>query len=211
MAYNTFSLDDLKQRFDLRIVEEAATFAQMPSVPVSDLLRSTLAEHIPLALAISTEKARSEMLIVPILIEVRRQLDRTISLFSGVEFNVDPTQGLNGVCDYLLSLSREQLTIEAPIIAVVEAKNENIKQGINQCIAEMVAAQVFNEQKNNRVTTIYGVVTTGSNWKFLSLTNHVVAIDSIEYYINNVEQIVGIIVHMARDAVKRHETTVTHT
>ena len=36
---------------------------------------------------------------------------------------------------------------EAPVVVVVEAKNENMKQGIIQCIAEMVAAQQFNQQR----------------------------------------------------------------
>ena len=41
---------------------------------MSDLLRQTLQENVPLALDISTEKARSEFIIAPVLLEVRRQL-----------------------------------------------------------------------------------------------------------------------------------------
>src|SRR5437868_5360655 len=103
MPYNAFSLEELKQCFGLRVAEDIAVFAQIAPIPISDLLRATLLENIPLALAISTEKARSEMLIAPILIEIRRQLERRVSLFSGVEFNVDVERGLNGVCDYLMS------------------------------------------------------------------------------------------------------------
>src|SRR5436853_1491186 len=167
MAYNEFSLDLLKQRFGLQIDEGIDIFSDVPAVSVSDLLSETIREGVPLALAISTEKARSELIITPILLEVRRQFGQRISFFSGVEFTVDPERGLKGTCDYLLSLSTEQLTIEAPVVAIVEAKNENIKQGISQCIAELVAAQLFNRQRNNPIETIYGVVTTGSNWKFL--------------------------------------------
>jgi hypothetical protein len=89
-----------------------------------------------MALAVGTEKARAELLIAPILLEVHGQLQQRFSLFSGIEFNVDVERGLWGVCDYLLSLSPIQLTIEAPAVAVVEAKNENIKQDINQCVAD---------------------------------------------------------------------------
>jgi heterodisulfide reductase subunit B len=99
-----------------------------------------------------------------------------------------------------LSLSAEQLIIEAPVVVIVEAKNENIKQGISQCIAEMVAAQLFNQRRNNAIPTVYGVVTTGSNWKFLQLTGTTVFVDLPEYYIKEVERIVGILVHMVRDA-----------
>jgi transketolase C-terminal domain/subunit len=52
---------------------------------------------------------------------------------------------------------------------IVEAKNENIKGGLGQCVAEMVAAQIFNEREANAIDTIYGAVTTGEIWKFLKL------------------------------------------
>lgn len=58
--------------------------------------------------------------------------------------------------------------ISAPVIAIVEAKNEDIKSGLGQCIAEMVAAQIFNEHENNEIPTIYGIVTSGEIWKFYS-------------------------------------------
>src|SRR5262249_8767353 len=154
-----------------------------------------------LALAISTEKARSEMIIAPVLIEVRRQCEHQVSLFSGIELNVDPERGLKGVCDFLLSRSAEQLTLEAPVVAVVEAKNENMRQGIGQCIAEMLAAQVFNRQRKQELPTVYGVVTTGSNWRFLILRDKVVVADLTEYFIREVDRIVGILVGMLRGEV----------
>lgn len=95
------------------------------------------------------------------LLEVRRQVQRRISLFSGVEFTVDPSRGLNGVCDYLLSLSPEQLTIEAPVVSIVEAKNDNLKSGLGQCMAEMVAAWLFNQSKGRELRRVYGVVPRG--------------------------------------------------
>src|SRR5205809_6434087 len=132
MAYNDFTLEALKRQFSLRTAEGSDLFDEVPPATVSDLFRETLNESVPLALDISTEKARSELIVAPVLMETRRQLGHRISLFSGVEFNVDVEQGLRGVCDFLLSLSPEQLAIEAPVVAVVEAKNENMKQGIVQ-------------------------------------------------------------------------------
>ena len=132
MAYNDFTLDTLIAQFSLQVQEESNYFKLFAPLPISDLLRQILQENVPLALDISTEKARSEFIIAPVLSEVRRQLDHRISLFSGVEFNVNPEQGLRGVCDFLLSLSPLQLTIQIPVVMVVEAKNENVKQGISQ-------------------------------------------------------------------------------
>lgn len=67
------------------------------------------------------------MIITPILLELRRKANYEISLFSGSDFNVDFEKGLSGYCDFLISRSKEQLTINAPVIIIVEAKNENIK------------------------------------------------------------------------------------
>ena len=79
------------------------------------------------------------------------------------------------------------------MIAVVEAKNDNIPSGLGQCIAEMVAAQIFNERHQNLIPTVYGVITTGSNWKFLRLEGNVVTVDLEEYYLNDVSKILGIL------------------
>jgi hypothetical protein len=200
MAYNDFTLDALITQFHLHVQEESNAFASFPPLPISDLLQQMLQENLSLALDINTEKARSEFIIAPVLAEVRRQLQYRISLFSGVEFNVDPAQGLRGVCDFLLSLSPLQLTIQVPVVMIVEAKNENIKRGINQCIAEMVAAQQFNQARNNAIRTVYGVVTIGNLWKFLHLTEIHVVVDATEYYISQVERIVGIMVTMLKEA-----------
>ena len=43
---------------------------------------------------------------------------------------MDFEKGLRGTCDFLLSLSPLQLTVQAPVVAIVEAKNNNIKSGL---------------------------------------------------------------------------------
>jgi hypothetical protein len=192
MAYSDFNLAKAKNTFGLTLEETRNLFRNVPGVQPSDLLTRLLEENLPLATAINSEKARSEFLIAPILSEVRRQLDYRISLFSGIEFNVEPAQGLSGFCDFLLSASGEQYFISAPVVTVVEAKNENIIAGLGQCAAIMVAAQIFNQRAGNDIELIYGVVTTGTNWKFLTLEQSTVYIDSIEYYIKEVDKILGI-------------------
>ncbi|MGB3507683.1 MAG: hypothetical protein WBA93_00220 [Microcoleaceae cyanobacterium] len=115
--------------------------------------------------------------IYPMLLEVRRQLDRKVSLFSGEEFNVDESVGLNGVCDFLLTRSTEVLEIEAPAVVVVEAKKTDLKTGFGQCIAEMVAVKRFNEMQNHPIPTIYGSVSNGIQWQFLKLVESILTID----------------------------------
>ncbi|MCY7408077.1 MAG: hypothetical protein LH631_12075, partial [Alkalinema sp. CAN_BIN05] len=104
-----------------------------------------------------------------------------------------PERGLRGHCDFILSAGTEQYFISAPIVTIVEAKNENISAGLGQCIAEMVAAQRFNIKKNHPIDSIYGVVTTGTNWRFLRLRQRTIVIDSVEYYINQIDKILAIL------------------
>jgi hypothetical protein len=207
MAYNNFTLDMLIQQFGLRITVKAHTFAEAVPVMPSARLRETLAETVPLALEVSTEKARSELIISPILVEARRQFLGQVSLFSGVDFTVDAEKGLAGICDFLLSLSPLQLVVQAPVVAIVEAKNDNIKSGLGQCAAEMLAAQKFNARRGTETPTIYGTVTSGSLWKFLRLTGTEVVVDEAEHHIDQIETILGILVFMVREALERQEGT----
>ena len=193
MAYSNFTLAKIKEDFGLTVDETQNLFSEVTAVQPSEILTLILQDYIPLATAIGTEKARSEFLIAPILSEVRKQLNYQVSLFSGTDFNVDAEKGLLGYCDFLISASQEQFFISVPVMTVVEAKNENIINGLGQCIAEMVAAQIFNQRQGVEISVIYGVVTTGTNWRFLTLNGNKVFIDKVEYYINQVDKILGII------------------
>jgi hypothetical protein len=193
MAYSDFSLAKVKNNFGLTLDESRNLFSDTKPVLPSATLKTLLSDYIPLATSISTEKARSEFLIAPILAETRRLLNNQISLFSGNEFNVDARRGLLGFCDYIISGSKEQLYITAPVTIIFEAKKEDIIGGLGQCVAAMVAAQLFNQSKGNEVEYVYGSVTTGTNWKFLFLEGTIVYIDEIEYYIKEVDKILGIL------------------
>lgn len=57
----------------------------------------------------------------------------------------------------------------------------------------MIAAELFNQKEGNCINSIYGVVTTGNIWKFLKLQNQVVYIDISEYYIKDIQKILGIL------------------
>ncbi len=190
MAYSDFTLKRVKTEFDLMTIEDQDIFAQTDSLQISPYLKETLDRNVPLALAINTEKARSELIIINILLEIKT--NNLISIFSGIEFTVDKEKDLNGFCDFILSRSSEQLYLDAPILRIVEAKNENIVGSIGQCIAEMYAAKLFNEREKNAITTLYGAVTTGDEWKFLKLQQQVY-IDVKKYYISDIEKILGIL------------------
>lgn len=193
MPYSQFTIEQIKTNFGISISEQFGTFAEVAEINYSDFLAQSIKEYLPLALAIDTEKARSELIVMPILVELKRQLPSKISIFSGKDFTVDSTKGLNGFCDFLISRSPEQILIEAPVVTLVEAKNDNIQSGLGQCMAEMIAAQLFNQNKGNQISTIYGVITTGTNWRFLQLKGQIIEIDLNEYFINQLGKILGIL------------------
>lgn len=198
MAYSDFTLKKIKSELNIKIVEKNSVFSHIKSVEISSYLKNTLKRNIPLALAINTEKARSEMIIINILLEIKEKFSDKISLFSGIDFNVDKEKGLTGFCDFIFSNSPEQLYLDSPVITITEAKNENIVSGLGQCIAEMYASQIYNEKEGYNLPSVYGGVTTGDEWKFVKLIKDTAYIDADNYYINDIEKIVGILTEMVQ-------------
>ena len=196
MAYSNFTLESVRSAFELEIVESIDLFSEIEPVTPSSHFATELRKKVPLAVAIGTEKARSELIVANVLFELREHFDRRISLFSGIDFGVDAEKGLTGVCDFLISLSPEQFFVDAPVITLVEAKNAEPKLGLGQCVAEMLAAQCFNHEKENRISAVYGASTTGTEWLFLKLKGQRLHIDMAVYTIAQCDKILGILASM---------------
>ena len=196
MSYSDYTLKKVKHELNVNVIEDMDLFSAVQETRISELLSATLSYNIPLAMAIGSEKARSELIIANVLLEVRKILANKISFFSGINLDVDKEKSLTGFCDYIISKSQEQFYVSAPIVAIVEAKNEYIAGGLGQCIAEMYASSLFNEREGSHFPTIYGAVTTGNTWKFLKYANNTAYIDMQEYYIVNVNKIVSVLVEM---------------
>jgi hypothetical protein len=121
MAYNNFTLASVKEQFGLNL--SISPFCQsLPVAAPSANFAAIFAEWLPIAQQAKSEKAKSELLVSPILLEVRKLVANSVELFSGEEFSVDKDQGLNGFCDFLLSKSVTPYIVEAPVIMLVEAK-----------------------------------------------------------------------------------------
>ncbi|MEM9219231.1 MAG: hypothetical protein AAGD25_33470 [Cyanobacteria bacterium P01_F01_bin.150] len=210
MAYSDFSINDVRKKFDVEIIEDQPLFNTIRPITPPQWLTDFLEIHVPLADAIATEKAKSEFIVAPILSAARESCHRQISLFSGIEFNVDKEQGLTGRCDYILSRGQSQYTLSAPVLALVETKNDRINAGIGQCMAEMIAADMFNRREGNDIDTILGCVTTGDLWRFLKLQPMGVCsknrsgdrplfwIDTVQYVTAQIGQLLGVLTSTAR-------------
>ena len=193
MSYSNFTLESVLAAFQLEKVESAGIFSEIEPVAPSAYLTTGLTKKIPLAAAIGTEKARSELIVADILVELREKFNYRISFFSGIDFSVDVDNDLKGVCDFLVSLSPGQLFLEAPLIILVEAKKDDAKLGLGQCVAEMLAAQRFNAEKGNDIPSVYGATTTGTEWQFLKLAGKNLQIDMEIYPIQQCDKILGIL------------------
>lgn len=198
MQYSSFTLAKVKKEFGLTTVEAGRFLPPIEPISPSSRLQAVL-EDLPWAIAVGSEKAKSEGIIYPVLQEVRRITNQPVSLFSGRDFTVDVDKGLTGYVDYLMSRSSEQLEIEAPVIIVGEAKRDNLNEGLGQCIAEMVAAQLFNQANQVNIPRIYGAVSNGTQWRFLKLDGSTVAIDLMDYALPPVDQILGFLVWMVQE------------
>src|SRR3954447_24853053 len=181
MAFRDFTFPKVQHDLGLTLHDEDL-FSAVPPFPVREEFAAFLRDGAALAVANSTEKAKSEFIIAPVLLELRRALGSRFFLFSGVEWEADTSRGLNGYCDFILTKGGSQYVLAAPFVAVVEAKNDLIRTGLGQCIAAMYGAQLCNQKSGQAIPRVSGVVSTGSAWKFLQLEGTSVTIDVPEYY-----------------------------
>jgi hypothetical protein len=200
MAYSHFkTLSIVKDAFGLVSHEGVRFLPELPPIEASQTLMNYLEYSLPIATSTGSEKARSELIISPILLEVRQILHQQIGFFSGEEFTVDKSVGLNGICDFLLSRSAALIEIEAPVFILVEAKKSDLRLGLGQCAAEMVAAQRFNQVKQQPIETVYGAVSNGTQWRFMKLLGQELTIDVTDYPLLPVGQLLAYLVWMAQN------------
>lgn len=192
MSYSDFTIEKVNQDFHLRVTA-TAFLGEVAAMQPSEWLLESLRRGTDLARIMGTEKAKSELIIMPVLVEIHELFSDRISLFSGKTFNFDASSGLNGVCDYLITRSPGQVVIESPVVVMVEAKQGDLNSGWGQCIAEMVAAQKLNALSEETIPAVYGVVTNGTLWQFLRLQGDRVAIEPQEYPLMPVANILGIL------------------
>jgi hypothetical protein len=203
MAFADFSLETAVERLGLLLQPRADLLAGVAALEIPPVLRAVLERWAPQALEVNTEKARSESIIAPILMEAVFLAGGVAGVYSGVSLDVDRERGLFGRCDFLVGRRAGPFLLGSPLLAVVEAKNEDIPGNLGQCIAEMVAARLLNERKGHPVAVIHGSVTTGSEWLFLRLDGDRVTFDLRERFLDDVGKILGYLVSIVSEATTR--------
>lgn len=185
-SYDDYTLYDLKNILGLDNTTADLDLLANPIQP-SEWLKTSL-EHSKLV-PLNSEKAKSEWLIAPVLTEMSVRNPKKFHIFSGNTFDVDKKRALNGRCDFILAKNLS-VNITAPIFSIFEAKDDSLDKWYGQCGAEMFAARLFNEQRNE-VYTIYGAVTNGRDWQFLRLDTNMLLIDTQIYGLANLPQLLG--------------------
>lgn len=192
MAFGDFYFPQVLHDLGLTLREEDL-FSEAATVTIRPELQSSLDLGTSLATSIHTEKARAEFIIAPVLLELRRIIGHKLGVFSGIPLEGDPEHGLSGICDFLLTTSGHQMIVAAPLVAIVEAKNDNVHNGLGQCIATLVATRMVNEREGALDRAVYGTSSTGTVWKFMKLHGSELTIDLREYAIHDVGKILGVL------------------
>ncbi|MEC4813150.1 MAG: hypothetical protein SAK29_07735 [Scytonema sp. PMC 1069.18] len=150
LGYN-FSRDRLTLPYSQKITE------RLPN------LRQQIEELLPLV-TLSSEIARREILVAPVLSEVTRFCRCQMRL----EYPLEVNSRLRGNLDYLLRSHRKGVDKTESIynFLVVEAKKDDLSRGFTQLAAELIALAIAQEQN-----ILYGAVTIGDVWRFGKLEN----------------------------------------
>lgn len=188
MAYTDFSLDDIAAKFGVQNRTERL-FSTIKSIEISEKMQESL--DLAAELPVRSEKAKSETIVFPLLVDLRRRNDKYFTIYSGDTLNADEKVGLKGECDFILAKDVRSFTMNYPIIQVVEAKRNDIEIGVPQCAAQLIGAKIFNEKKGIQIEKIYGCVTTGDEWLFMFLDKDII-IDTRKYYLTEIPEIMGV-------------------
>ena len=142
-----FDIEDILA--DLGCQFERATLV-LPTIDLElDLseLQEQLSDGIQYV-SITSEQARREFLIAPVIRKVCRQTKQSVK----VEYPITVSQWLKGTLDYYF---RDLL--------VIEAKRDNLENGFTQLAAELIALDQWTTSDR---PILYGAVTTGNDWRF---------------------------------------------
>lgn len=187
MSFSDYkSLSCVQQEYQIKYAEEIF-IAKKPIIPADSFLIE-FDFNIKTMDAFSSEAARCELLIFPVLREAYKQFSTQIELW--IQKPIRYNDSLSGTPDYLFS-KRSLLgktVLEYPLLVVAEAKKSDFEQGWAQCLAELVAAQKLN---GDTADLVYGIVTDGKYWEFGQLTGNIFTKNPESFSIDDLPELLG--------------------
>jgi len=188
MGYSNYKkLKTVTKKFNLK-ARSVFLFDKVSLVEPSGWLSETL--KMSYFFSLTNEKTKAERVVSPILMEVSKSYRHEIAFFSGEALNVNPDDDLAGECDFFFALHPPQPYIDAPIISIAEAKDEDMDWGIAQCSAQLYGAKLFNESEGKHFPVLYGCATDGIEWQFIRFENDTFYVDSKVY--TDIREILGV-------------------
>jgi hypothetical protein len=176
MAFTQFnSIGEVAKKYHIAIKDESFV-KTTPIYNAPESLHKEIQFSLRNGLHRHSDEAVCEQLIHPILRSLwsNSSLDELL-LWSHTAFEV--TDEFSVTPDYLFSertLQYDTEVLESPVVIVAQAKKDNFQDGWAQCLAEMVAAQMLN---NNPQLTVYGIVTNGVQWELGKLKDKILSKD----------------------------------
>lgn len=198
MGYSNFrKIRTVVKKFDLD-AQIIPLFENTPKVEPSNWLIESL--RLSRLMPLMNEKTKAERVVSPILLEIVQNYHDKITLFSGEEISVNPSEDLSGECDFFFALHPPKPYIEAPIISLVEAKDEDMEWGLAQCSAQLYGAKLFNEQEGKTFPILYGCATDGVEWQFIRFQDNIFYVDNQVY--TDLRELLGVWHHILQSFLK---------
>jgi hypothetical protein len=186
LTFSGMTWDILEEKYGIRL-QDGDLFDGCPSAEPTPTLFENLrrARHFRLV----NERARAHRLVDPMLAELEMLYGGKITTIPEMSLEVKDVEGLSGSPDFVISAG--SLNKIVPIIAIVEAKKDDIDAGLPQCAAELYASYLLDKGVPRR---LYGCVTTGTDWKFLRLDggDKQVVVDREIYLVIEVPRLLGV-------------------
>jgi len=187
MAFSDFKhISQVQKKYQI-VYKEDDFFTSTPVRPSENFVEEYIFNRDNLDIYAS-EASRSELVILPTLREIYKPYVKDYMLWIQKPLVVDTT--LTGKPDYMIS-TRSALgktVLATPVVILVEAKRRDFEQGWAQCLAELVAAQMLNK---DREFSIYGIVTDGKSWEFGRLQNDIFTQHRQSFSIEPVDSLFG--------------------
>ena len=196
MPFIQFTARDLSNNFGIKFqAEHLFEKVDLPTITPSPWLVERGKR-----IGFSSEKSRSERLVAPILTELSIINNEAFTIYSGMSINADENRGLNEECDFMLSFSKIQDFVIAPVFSITEAKKQDIEQGTIQCAAQLIAANILNQKDDYPFKTLFGCSTTGTEWRFLKLEGKEITLDITRYFLTDLEKLLSVFQYIVEKA-----------
>jgi hypothetical protein len=187
LTFSGMTWDILEEKYGIGLRDSFLFADTAPSEPTPTLVENLRrARHVRLV----NERARAHRLVDPVLAELETYYDGRISTIPEMYLEVKDVEGLSGNPDFVISAGT--LNKVVPIVAIVEAKKDDIDSGLPQCAAELYAAYLLDK---GALLRLYGCVTVGTEWKFLYIDGEskLVVVDRNSYSIFELPPLLGVL------------------